>query len=30
LDNGEKKTIDLKQWYENTANDGGFVYFANE
>lgn len=30
LDNGEKKTIDLKQWYDNTANDGGFVYFANE
>jgi hypothetical protein len=29
LDNGEKKTIDLKQWYDNTANDGGFVYFAN-
>jgi hypothetical protein len=30
LDNGEKKTIDLKQWFENTANDGGFVYFANK
>jgi hypothetical protein len=30
LDNGEKKTIDLKQWYELTANDGGFVYFADK
>ena len=29
LDNGEKKTIDLKLWYESTANDGGFVYFEN-
>ncbi len=30
LDNGEKKTIDLKQWYDLTANDGGFVYFADK
>ena len=29
LDNGEKKTIDLKLWYDSTANDGGFVYFEN-
>ncbi|MDP2814898.1 MAG: hypothetical protein Q8S15_05755 [Erysipelotrichaceae bacterium] len=29
LDNGEKKTIDLKLWYESTNNDGGFVYFEN-
>jgi hypothetical protein len=29
LDNGEKKTIDLRLWYDTTTNDGGFVYFAN-
>jgi hypothetical protein len=30
LDNGEKKTIDLRLWYDTTTNDGGFVYFADK